>query len=332
VLRPGTARFEEIDKRGSLGVYLLPRRNLTIVTSNKGSPLIVGDRTLAPWLSQEELSLHGVSGVYNLHDAPSLNATIVLDLDRRIHVLTDDDQWHSIARLGKDETLFVVDAPASKGALLVAHNSVMFVRRDSDGAGFHADTLKSGPSYGAGWPFPVSRLFGQVLAYTSGGLFDPWSRWRRLTPAGFEAIAGGDIGLPAPGLFPYGLIEDLSTIGRTLIEGRDGFFLYDGEKMTPVAGGDRRTIGGLPRVYDLPSIGRVVVTTRNGMFELTKEGTLAALSMPFPAHGLHSGIETLPEARARRRWRFSRLCGRAVGYSPARPRRAVRFGPGPVPA
>jgi hypothetical protein len=107
-----------------------------------------------------------------------------------------------------------------------------------------------------------------------------------LTPDGLEAIAGGDIGLPEPGTFPYGLIDDLTTIGRTLIEGRDGFFLYDGEKMTPVAGGDRRAIGRLPWVYELPSIGRVVVVTRNGMFELTKAGALVALSMPFQADGL----------------------------------------------
>jgi len=57
-------------------------------------------------------------------------------------------------------------------------------------------------------------------------------------------------------------------------------FLYDGEKIAPVVGGDRHIIGELPLVYDLPSIGRVVVAIR------PKSGTLVALSMPFPGYGL----------------------------------------------
>jgi hypothetical protein len=53
-----------------------------------------------------------------------------------------------------------------------------------------------------------------------------------------------------------------------------------------VGGGERRVIGQYPRAYDLASIGRVVVTTQKGMFNLTKDGSLVAVSTPFPADGL----------------------------------------------
>ena len=81
---------------------------------------------------------------------------------------------------------------------------------------------------------------------------------------------------------PYGgRIQDLPTIGRTLIEGRDGLFLYDGKTFTPVAGAERKVIGDYPMAYDLPSIGRVVVITRNGLFNLTTDTGLVAVKTPF---------------------------------------------------
>lgn len=290
-LRPGGTGFEEFDNGRSgpiLGVYTLPRRRLTVVTSSERGPLIAGERALTPWLSAEEMSAHNVRGVISIYDAPSLNAAIILDLDRHVHVLTDDDQWFEVATLRRDDHGIVVDAPGSKGALYRAGSSVLFIHKVDDRPGLHfrAGGLRAMPAFGAGQVFPVTKLFGQVLTFSSGGWLGFGERWRRLTPSGFEDISGGDIGLPDPQTFPYGRIDDLTTIGRTLIEGRDGLFLYDGEKMTPVVGGERRTIGELPWACDLPSIGRVVVATRNGMFELTKAGTLVALSMPFPADGL----------------------------------------------
>ena len=302
-LKPGAVGFEEFDngrKGPFLGVYVLPRRRLTVVTSSTRGPLIAGERELTPWLSAVEMAAHNVHGIYSILDAPSLNAAIVLDLDGNVHVLTDDDQWFQVSTLSRDDHGIVFDAPGSKGALYVAGSSVLFVHRVDDSSGFHfqADTLRSTPAFGAGWVFPVAKLSGQVLTFAGGGLFDYHKRWRRLTPTGFEDIPGGDIGLPNPETFPYGRIEDLSSISRTLIEGRDGLFLYDGEKITPVVGAERRIIGKLPWVYDLPSIGHVIVVTTSGMFELTRDVALVPLSMPFPADGLPGPqIADWPESR-----------------------------------
>jgi len=53
-LRSGGTAFEEFDhgRIGPvLGVYVLPRRHLTVVTSGERGPLIAGERELTPWLS-----------------------------------------------------------------------------------------------------------------------------------------------------------------------------------------------------------------------------------------------------------------------------------------
>jgi hypothetical protein len=303
VLKPGATGFEEFDNghRGHfLGVYVLPRRRLTVLTSEKSGPQVVGEKELTPWLSAAEMAAHNVHGIYSVQDAPSLNAAIVLDLDHNVHVLTDDDQWFQVGTLDRDDHGIIFDAPGSQGALYAAGKSVFFIHKVDDGSGLHfrADVLRSTPAFGAGSVFPVTKLFGQVLTFANRGWFDFHKRWRRLTPHGFEDITGGDIGLPEPGTFPYGRIDDLSTIGRTLIEGRDGFFLYDGEKITPVIGAGRGAIGKLPWVHDLPSIGRAVVATKNGMFQLTKAGALVPLPTPFSADGLPKiDIADWPDSR-----------------------------------
>jgi hypothetical protein len=111
-------RFEEFDHGPSgpvLGVYLLPRRHLTVVTSSQRGPLIVGEGELTPWFSTEQLSAHNVHGIFSIHDAPSLNAAIVLDLDGNVHVLTDDEQWFQVGTLIRNDHGSVFDAPGSDG-------------------------------------------------------------------------------------------------------------------------------------------------------------------------------------------------------------------------
>ena len=282
VLKPGSASFEKIAGGYFNSISVLPRRKITVVTSNTGASLIVGEHELMPWPSREQLATHGIRGIYNIYDAPSLNATVVLDLDRRVYVLTDTDEWSRVGALDKKDYGTVLDAPGSQGVLLAANYSVLFIHKQSDDH-FGATVLSSGRAYGASFPFKVSKLSGQVLTYKSGGFFGLFGEgWFRLTANGFQSIPGGDIGLP-PGPNPFGgSIQDLPTIGRTLIEGHDGLFLYDGKTITPVVGAQQKVIGQFPRAYDLPSIRRVVVATQNGMFDLTRDGRLVATTTPFP--------------------------------------------------
>lgn len=272
--------FEKIADGVFDGIAVLPRRKITVLTSSTGIPMIVGNHELTPWLSPRQMAAHG-SGIFSVHDAPFLNATVVISLDRRVYVLTDDDQWYRVGALDKKDYGRLLDAPGSHGELLANNYSVLFIRKDPGDGTFRADVLASTFTSGASFPFKVSNLFGQVLTYRDWGLISYGRGWRRLTDDSFENIPGGDIGMPRPSPFG-GSIQDLPTIGRTLIEGRDGLFLYDGKTMAPIAGAERQVIGDYPVAYDLPSIGHVVVITEKGMFDLTKEARLVALEMPFP--------------------------------------------------
>jgi hypothetical protein len=305
VLRPGHGRFEalEEDNRPGLGSYIgiqtLPRRKLTIIVTAIGFPLVVEENSLRSWLSQAEMIAHGIRGIYGLYDVPSLAATIIIDLDHRIHVLTDDDKWQQVGSIGADESGRVFEIPNSHAALFIAAKSVVAVRRIGETGDFSAETLSTTDADGAGARYLTTKLFGQVLTYDSGGHIDSRRRWRRLEHNGFEDISGGDVGNAHERIFPHGRIHDLPTINRVLIEGGDRLFIYDGQTFSPVIDGWNNRIGDFLRVYDLQSIKRVIITSRNGMFELTADGRLVSRLMPFPTDGLpEPEVADWPESAA----------------------------------
>lgn len=126
-----------------------------------------------------------------------------------------------------------------------------------------------------------SQILHRTLTYQAG--FFTGSRWRQTTSDRLVDIPGGDIRMPGTSKgSPSGYVRDLTALGQTLIQGADGFYLFNGTKIEPVRDGGRQTYGDYLRVYDLPAIGRVLVVTQKGVFELTSEGALAARPMPFP--------------------------------------------------
>jgi len=295
VLDPGDRTFEQIHSpdsrdRGFSGPFMLPRWRQTIIISGwTNTVLATQDRSLRPWLSPRQMKMVGLDSIEALHDASSLSATIVLghvrgERKRLIYVLADDDTWHSVASLPEDDFGGeVIDAPGSAVALLRTAKTVFAIRNHGPAASprYSAETLQQSTSGNIRSVYHVSNLFGQVLA------FAPRARWARLTPAGaFKDIPGGEIGLVTySDSLPEGRIQDLPTLRRTLIEGRDGLFLYDGTRIVSVPDSTPDRIGKYPRVYDLPSIGRVIVSTRHGLFELDREGRLVARPMPFATEG-----------------------------------------------
>jgi hypothetical protein len=128
-----------------------------------------------------------------------------------------------------------------------------------------------------------SQIFRRRFVYEKGW-FRP-SRWRQSSGDGLGDIPGGDIQLPVDQLSPISHVQDLIALGRTLFEGADRFYLFDGSRIRKVRGAQREVIGKFPHVYDLPAIGRVIVVTEAGLYELSREGALIALPTSLPIGG-----------------------------------------------
>ena len=294
ILRPGANQFEEIP--GSAGpsgsrfgaITVLPRRHLTIVVERSGTVFVVNGGTLEPWLS-DVLSSHGVSGIREFYDSPFLSALIVRDTGGTIHALTDDDKWEDVGSIDKSASGYFVDTPASGVAVFVSPAFVLAIRKKGFGAeaSLVSDVLD-------GHDFVMSRLLGQVFGFHA--TFLSRGRWQRLSPEGFIDIPGGEF---TPVVHNgISLVRDLPTLGRVLLEGPQGLYLYDGEKIEPVKGGGHEAYGDNPRVHDLASIGRVLFVTRHGIAELIKDGELVSRPMPFPTDNTYPATQLVDWPKA----------------------------------
>lgn len=311
IIPPGSHSFHRINENDKSpyysGPFLLPRQRTTIVTSN-GSAYIVGDESLTPWKSRDELTKHGLDGITAVFDSPSLAATIMVDPHQAVFAMADSGESQRVGALQDFDFGNVFDSPYAKAALFVAQKSVTLIRRvaEANTVSFSSKVLLTLPANGADRHYLYSRKFGQVLAHDYGGFSDLIARWqisdlrsgwRRLGPTSFELIPGGD----EAGAVPNGnqqvgwKSKELDALGVVLLDGAGGYFLYDGEKITPVIDGQRKEIGPYPWVYDLPSIGRVFVRTATGLKEL-RDSRLHDLPFSFPASVLT--VSDWPESKS----------------------------------
>jgi hypothetical protein len=290
VLRDGADKFEIMttQKRGPgspARLYVFPRQKMTLALTFDGNALKVSEDGLVPWLSPSQLAAEGIHGIYRVLDAPSLSAIIVVDTERHIHILTDQGQWVSVRSSNVPDNLSELDA-GDAGVLLASNQLGIVIQKDPAHSGHFIAKDISPEASRTGTSFLFSKVRGQVLMHRGPSALNWHDRWQRLGVDGLEDIPGGNIDLPRPDLFPNGRIIDLPTLGKTLIEGHRGLYLYNGKSIVPVQDGDKSIAENLPKTVDLPSIGHVLVSTANGLFELTREGKLARLDMPFPTEGL----------------------------------------------
>jgi hypothetical protein len=228
----------------------------------------------------------GIGGVTYVRDSALLAASILLDGNRSVFALTDDNKIDFVGRFSDGGLHSLFDSRFAQASIIRGNRTVLAIRRAKDGRGFAVETLFSSSRENSVYRFHESKQFGQLIRFHEGSLFDWRKRWQRYGPAGFEDIEGGDVGTVE--LFPKGWFRDLPTLGVSLIQGRERLYLYDGQRITPVRGSEKGVIGQTPFVHELSGIGHVLVTSDRGGFELRRDGSLLPLSGPlgeiYPAY------------------------------------------------
>jgi hypothetical protein len=287
-MKPGGVIETIVDKKVVMNwsAYALPRSKTTVAVSGKdGAAFVVqDDNSLTPWLPDEVLKQ--VGGIVSIHDSPLLDATIVL-ARRRPHgsghtggdfyIVKPDRTLEQIGSLGEsDGTLH--DVPAADAVIFVTKWDVHAIRKTGDT--FAARKLFAASRPPARSEIHFARQFGQVLSFRARNDSSNDLVWQRLGPNGFEAIPGAKPDIPHPRISPHGQTHDLPMLGYTLIDGADAFYAYDGTSIRRIDGSDRSLMGEVPRIFALTAIGRVLVSTSNGLFELTRDATLVPRPLP----------------------------------------------------
>jgi|KBSSwiStaDraftv2_1062776.scaffolds.fasta_scaffold02557_14 hypothetical protein len=124
----------------------------------------------------------------------------------------------------------------------------------------------------------------------------------RLHGRSFVPVPGGEVRMA--GGQP---MHDLPTLGIVLLKtvsdvdkgfGNGGLLAYDGDRVTPIPGSGHEEIGDFVRVYDARSLGKVLLLTTKGLYELTTERTIRRIATP-PAFSFerHPAIAEMPASR-----------------------------------
>jgi hypothetical protein len=307
---PSPGNADDWRQHGWPKIFVLPlRKQVVFVGFRDGKAFLVGDTGVTPWISDGELVQHGIRGILAIFDSQALDATIIVDVDGKIHLLSKNDRIYDLT----PQAVFPTDKYAvaqnhfydlqsqSTAVLSVAASSNPYAKAGDIVIAMHRDGVGSNVAYSVQrlapvmWPdyeghYYYSNMFSQLFRF-GGGLLGT-GRWQVLTGRGFVDIPGGSESAvddsSTAGALTIALfhVEDLPLIGQSMIGGAGGIYLYDGRSINLVPGTTGEQLGeDLPGVYNLSAIGRVVVVTGRGMFQLTKQRDLVPLKMPFSFAG-----------------------------------------------
>ncbi len=281
VIAPSNNEFVSIalpdglEADGISAPYLLPRQRQTVVIIG-GLPFVVQTTGLTPWMTLEQMTTAGFTGLRSLHYSEAINAILAEDRDGWIHVLSDDGNWKRLNQATDDKTYLsgLFDIEGSGATLLLGRGFVDIVQRVTRNSSFLMERIGT-----MGLPntdLLVSSELRQVLRYTGGGLLDSDSRWLRRTAFNYEWIIGGRIGL-GEDIYASNL-QDLAGMGGAMIRGTKGPYFYDGSAITPIVNDDGIPVVGKAFSRGFPAIHRAMLWKDEQLYDLSHKGVAKPLN------------------------------------------------------
>jgi len=289
---------------------LLTNRRQTIVQGNYGMPYVVEAHDLMPLLSDAEWAQHQIKEVSFIGYSNSISATIILDSDRNLHVLTDDNVMEDLGKFtGTDEEIELDDDSSIQAAVVRSRDSALTIYRGNQHPEISEnllDRLLQKPqslfstkqvirySWFSGYSdLAYLKIFSQTLLYSDSSTGDNWSV---LTSNGFKPITGSATGsLVGRDPLPAVSVRELPSIHLDVFPTNDGWFSYDGKRFLPLTSAQQLTH---EYFQDIPAINRVFVSSDQGLFELTPERKFVPLIMPFPAPKYGAWFYNWPEEKS----------------------------------
>lgn len=264
-------------------IIAIPNKTETIVGAMDGPVAKLDGDTLTPWPEKGILFAHNVQGMDSAGYSPALKTTFILDGNLELTAWTDDGHWFHLGSVGSQYFDQIMDLPGVGAVGVKSGKLAVVILYDSSNSGSPFSVLE--PEKGLFSSFQwlhLSELFAQVLRYENGFSFITPGHWQVLTAQGFEDVPGGATGLD-PALYSWP--KDLISIHRSLIEGLNSWYLYDGRTMQPITGSDPTTMGpniyvgdfDSGGIYDLTAIGHALLVRSTGVFDITQDGHMVPL-------------------------------------------------------
>lgn len=309
VLTPGEANFRQIAARenvrgdGYSGPSYVARTNEAFVRRGDRLQVLAGEE-LRDWSPQNDAAQLGLKGLHPPMDLPRFAAMLFEADGGKIALRLSDGSWHHVHSLKgtRDYAAKVYELPKLDRIVVIASFEIVVI--DMPSGTRKTPTAQRFRSYNDN---TSARFFGFFSAVTGDYLFfdrapgllrQGQTGLQRLNRTGFEPVPGGDILQGTDGSRPNGAMVDLPSLGRVIVQGAAGFYLYDGAHLAPVPNSGRERVGRFPRVHASDAIGRVLVTSDTGAYELTRTGELPSVLVPFEPGSPAPSLADMPASGA----------------------------------
>ena len=280
----------------------IPRLDRTFLATSHGLR-VVEDETVKP-VAGAERSI--VGGTHRIFDLPSSPGMVLAGGSHRIFLRGDDGavaEAHVLARarmrswIHADSVVSVDEFPTPDTLLLRSSHETVLIEIERTATTVRPRAAHSLQTFscargGDGSREVLSTALNAFLIYgrTPDGAC-PMSadrrvvrRLERLQDRSFVPVPGGEVQMSG-GQPMY----DLPTLGIVLLKttrdvdrgfGNGGLLAYDGDRVTPIPDSRRENVGDFVWVYDVRSVGKVLLVSDTGLFELTADRTIRKISTP----------------------------------------------------
>lgn len=279
------------DNAGHTSISLLrvERLDLTLVITRSAVQRLRGD-VVEPWAESDHVD--GAEGIQAV-DLPALHAVLFSAADGALKLRRDDGRWETLGRReydGHDYWLERVEQSESSSTTLIWMRQKDGPRYRplgmfGEGSNGSVRLLDAGPyDHRSGSEILFTAATGEILRFQqpSPGRLPAWSR---LTATGYEPIPGG----LAPAREGDGFRlrpVDLPRRHAMVFDTKDGLAIYHKGRMRLIPGPAPAGLGALPKIVDLPAVGRTLIVSRHGLFELPADDRIIPVAAPFSTGGL----------------------------------------------
>ncbi|WP_454761162.1 hypothetical protein [Caulobacter segnis] len=273
------------DQHQSIRLTRIEREDLTLMIVGTRVLRLRGDRA-EPWSEFPE-------GLTQAFDLPGLRAVLFAGGDGILRIRRDGGGWTSVGQLDHDGQRDYVErvqqSPEGETALVQLRSTagpsgrLLALTRSKGVFGTRlVGTVDRSPDRSGPQTFyaPAS---DEILKFEQPNPGSP-PRWSRLTAGGFSSIQGGRQPV-RDGDFLRLTLTALPDRRATVLTVDEGLAIYRAGRMSLLPG-PKGGLGPLPDVVDLPTIGRTLILSRNGLFELTRDDRIVRLEAPFSTGGL----------------------------------------------
>lgn len=290
-------------------IAYIHRTGQILIGSNKGLMLLSGN-TLLPAGGGDSDS---TASIVRIFDLPLAGGLALSTGDQRILIRSDEGATTEAYVLERrrrvpfpalgDGVMEVAEFPSPNALLIRSYAETIVLRLRKGARGIEADQVQSLQYFtvNRGYDGSIDLLslatssyvvYGRVPDDTSrnGELNDRtradiW-RFERLKGASFEPVPGWErlptqlrrlVDLP---MHKIVLLMSSRYLRAKSPLGNGGLFAFDGTTIAPVDESDAASIGDNVDVYHLPSIGKVLLISERGLFELRSDLSVRAIETP----------------------------------------------------